>query len=99
MGSDRHGHSFIGAKLKPAVPGIPGSGIRKDDMQGTLSLTLEVSSMPLSERLFYPPTTSCLISLPRFSKPESDGATNWWHNLNPKDIKANQTRAAAWISP
>jgi len=100
VGLDKRGRSLHAAKLRPAIHGIPGSGIKKNSVKGNLTISVRVTSEPLMSRMFYPPQVPCWDSLPRFTRPHKDEANlTWWQDLNPKDVKANQIRIFSMLTP
>ena len=53
---------------------------------------------PIASRLLRAPSIPCADSRPLFTKPSGDEAV-WWRDLNDKDIKANEDRLLAMLTP
>jgi hypothetical protein len=99
---DRTGTQHAFAKFRPAMQGIPGSGLERSACGGRLKLKLSYRpKKPLIASVFESPYVKNKCQ-PLFSiwGAHTDGSeANWWCDLNPKDIEFNKLRLTNAIQP
>lgn len=72
--------------------------MQRSALVGSLRLRVRVRMPPIAARLLRAPSIPCADSRPLFTKPDGDEAV-WWRDLNDKDIKANEDRLLAMLTP